>query len=92
MNKKLTEDKRMQQLAGLLKEAMSSRGSTILRGVYTLEETKPGSGKFTISFGNVDTGVYMMIGDDGVVYGMSGVDVQDLFQKMVDDQIERGKL
>jgi hypothetical protein len=90
MKQNINEIKRMQQLAGL-KEAIGS--SPILRGTYTLEETKPGSGKFNISFGNVDTGIYMILDiNNKIVYGMSGVDVQDLFQKMIDDQIERGKL
>ena len=33
----------------------------------------------------------MMNPEDAKVYGMSGVDVQDLFQNMVDDQKKRRK-
>ena len=85
----LQESERMKELAGLKMEATPS----VFNGTYTLEETKPGSGKFQIRFGNVDTGVFMMMDvTDKVVYGMSGVDVQDLFQKMVDDQVKRGKM
>jgi hypothetical protein len=65
----------------------------VYTGTYKLEETKPGSESFDITFGNVETGVYMIMNpEDAKVYGMSGVDVKDLFQKMVDDQKKRRKI
>jgi hypothetical protein len=89
MKQQINEIKRIQQLAGILKE---SRNSSVFTGMYKLQETKPGSGRFRVFFGNIDTEVDILMRPDGVVYGMSGIDVKDFFQKMVDDQIDRGKI
>ncbi len=89
MKQKINEIKRMQELAGVIKEESAS----VFTGMYKLQETKPGSGKFRIFFGDVDTQVDVMMDvNDKTVYGMSGIDIKGFFEKMVDDQIERGKI
>ena len=88
-----TQMTKEQEIAIIRERLNEAKELRVYTGTYKLEETKPGSESFDITFGNVETGVYMIMNpEDAKVYGMSGVDVKDLFQKMVDDQKKRRKI